>query len=203
MARYFFIIEYLPKHADSTLLASRCLSVMHGFSFANSSLKGTIGTIFPSWSEESIGSAIGFVSNNEQTLIGLSFQPYFVAMKEAKIFSISEVQVVPEMVGEVKIVRNSKIEKSFLFSKQKRLARVIKRAEARGEAHIPVNREDREIEHYHSIEMFSDSTQTRMTLYLQRQSVEHHKTESFNGYGFATNEKYQGTVPNIFLPFNF
>lgn len=199
MKRYFFIIEYLPHYADCTLLASRCLAVMHGFSFANEEIKGTIGTVFPAWSEQTIGNAIGFVSSSEKSLIGLSFQPYFTAMKEAGMFAISDIKLVPEHIEEIRVVRNSTIEKSFLYSKKKRLARILKRAEARGESHVPINRETRKIEHYHAIEMFSGSTQKRMTIYLQKQMAETSQVSKFNSYGFATNQEYQGTVPNLTL----
>lgn len=145
MTRYYFIIEFISKDPNDAFLAGRCLSIMHGFSYANKEVKNQIGTFFPAWTEDKIGNAIGFVSSNQQALIGLSYQLYFAQMKEAGLFQVSPILEVPSDIPEVKFIRNLNIEKNFLHSKQRRLARVMRRAEARGEFHIPINRESRDI----------------------------------------------------------
>ncbi|MGF1728465.1 type I-F CRISPR-associated endoribonuclease Cas6/Csy4 [Photobacterium kasasachensis] len=196
--RYFFSIRFIPKHADCSLLAGRCISTMHGFTSRNK-VKGSIAISFPKWSLESIGGGIAFISEEKELLIGLSFQPYLTVMKSEGLFEISDVTDVPDSLPEVRFVRNQTIGKSFLGSKKRRIKRSLVRADASGSDHIPVAEENRVLDHFHRVPISSDSSEQDFILHLQKEAVESRDEPVFNSYGFATNKEKRGTVPDISL----
>ncbi|PSW39371.1 type I-F CRISPR-associated endoribonuclease Cas6/Csy4 [Photobacterium leiognathi] len=196
--RYYFAINFLPNHVDAELLAGRCISVLHGFMRMNEDAKNTIGISFPFWSEDSIGNVITFVSVNKECLCGLSYQPYFTLMKKEQIFEISPIIAVASDLPEHRFIRNSTIDKSFLNSKNKRLKRIEARAIKSNRQYSPVSREGRAFDLFHSIPMTSKGTECEFVLHIQQQSQELTRIDNqFNTYGFATNEKWLGTVPDL------
>lgn len=199
MGRYYFLIRYLPEHADLELLAGRCISIMHGFTTKIQTSAYQVGVVFPKWSNNSLGNIIGFVAEDEKALIGLSYQPYFSTMKSEQLFDISPIEPVPTALDEVRFVRNTAIEKTFLGSKKRRINRTLKRAEYSGKTHTLRNREEREFDLYHSIPISSISSGEDFLLNIQKEQVCNKEAPNFNGYGFATNQARRGTVPNLSL----
>ncbi|KKK57255.1 hypothetical protein LCGC14_3056330, partial [marine sediment metagenome] len=53
MKRYYFTITYLPKNCDVSLLAGRCIGILHGF--MSSREISNIGVCFPKWNKQTIG----------------------------------------------------------------------------------------------------------------------------------------------------
>ncbi|WP_305846315.1 type I-F CRISPR-associated endoribonuclease Cas6/Csy4 [Photobacterium kishitanii] len=196
--RYFFVIKFLPEYANPELLSGRSISVLHGFVKTNEIINNSIGISFPKWSDDSIGMAIAFISTDREYLCGLSYQPYFTYMKKEGFFDISQITEVPCEVNELRFVRNSAIDKSFLKSKNKRLKRSERRAREVKRKYIPVSREDRIFDHFHSIPMSSKGTERDFVLQIQKKTCDITRIDNqFNGYGFATNEKWLGSVPDL------
>lgn len=199
MARYYFLIQFIPEHADVGLLAGRCISVMHGFTTKIQTASHQVGIVLPKWNNDSLGNIIGFVGEDKKALIGLSYQPYFLTMKSEQLFDISPIERVPDNVDEVRFVRNTSIEKTFRGSKKRRMNRTLKRSEIRGKTHTLRNRENRELDIYHSISMYSISSGNEFSLNIQKETANNIEKPNFNGYGFATNQARRGTVPNLSL----
>ena len=196
--RYFFVIKFLPEHADPELLSGRSISVLHGFIKTNEILNNSIGISFPKWSDDSIGMTIAFISTDRECLCGLSYQPYFAYMKKEGFFDISQITEVPCEVNELRFVRNSAIDKSFLKSKNKRLKRSERRAREANREYNPVAREDRIFDHFHSIPMSSKGTERDFVLQVQQKTCDIVRMDNqFNSYGFATNDKWLGSVPDL------
>lgn len=199
-SRYYFSIRYIPEHADNELLAGRCISNMHGFLSheRNTQFKNSVGICFPLWNEQTVGNVITFVSTNESILTGLSYQPYFSTMMNENLFEISDIKVVPEYVEEASFVFNKTIQKIFNGSKKRRIKRAMKRAEEFGHTFTPISVEEREFELFHEIPISSQSSGHEFVLHIQRQyPVQAEIGQGFNGYGFASNQLWQGTVPLI------
>jgi CRISPR-associated endonuclease Csy4 len=199
-SRYYFSIRYIPEHANNELLAGRCISTMHGFlsQERNKTFKNSVGISFPRWTEQTVGRVITFVSKHETILTGLLFQPYFSTMVNEGVFEISRVDVVTSEAVEARFVFNKTIQKIFSGSKKRRMKRAMKRAEERGEAYLPVSEEDRSFEQFHQVPIGSGSTGNEFVLHIQREWLKEIDSESgFNGYGFASNDKWRGTVPIV------
>ncbi len=199
-SRYYFSIRYIPEYADNELLAGRCISNMHGFLSheRNKPFKNSVGICFPLWNEQTVGSVITFVSTNESILTGLSYQPYFSTMMNENLFEISDIKVAPEYVEEARFVFNKTIQKIFNGSKKRRIKRAMRRAEEFGHTFTPISVEEREFELFHDIPISSQSSGHDFVLHIQRQyPVEAEIGQGFNGYGFASNQLWQGTVPLI------
>ncbi len=196
MKRYYFTITYLPKNCDVSLLAGRCISILHGF--MSSREISNIGVCFPNWNEQSIGDQIAFVSTDKKQLTNLSQQSYFEMMAHDKLFGISKILEVPVNQSEVMFVRNQSVAKAFVGEKQRRLKRAKKRAEARGEVYTPEYKfEAKDIGHFHSIPVSSKANGQNFVLHIQRiEKIESIKSQ-FNNYGFATNQTFLGTVPAL------
>ena len=196
MKRYYFIIHFLPKEANSSLLLGRCISVMHGF-ICRHNIEG-IGVSLPSWSSDSIGNTIAFVHSDPDVLSLLKQQAYFVDMYDCGFFQLEPVTLVPDSCKECKFKRNQSIAKRFIGDHKRRLKRHKKRAVERGEEFKPnVNIKVKEFDLFHSILMSSHSNQQEFILHIQRESIDIQSKPSFSPYGFATNEKFNGTVPDL------
>ena len=196
MKRYYFTITYLPKNCDVSLLAGRCIGILHGF--MSSREISNIGVCFPNWNEQTIGDQIAFVSTDKKQLTNLSQQSYFEMMAHDKLFGLSKILEVPVNQSEVMFVRNQSVAKAFVGEKQRRLKRAKKRAEARGEVYNPEYKfEEMDIVHFHSIPASSKANGQNFVLHIQRiEKIESIKSQ-FNNYGFATNQTFLGTVPPL------
>lgn len=200
--RYCFAIKFLPEYADTELLAGRCISVLHGFVKTNDVVNNAIGISFPQWDDGSIGKVIAFVSTDRECLCGLSYQPYFTYMKKEGFFEISQIIDVPCGIPDIQFVRNSTIDKSFLKSKNKRMKRIESRSRKVNREYCPVSREERVFDSFHSIPISSKGNGCDFALQIQRKTCDRSDNQ-FNSYGFATNEKWLGSVPNFQNPLLF
>ncbi|MCA2015600.1 type I-F CRISPR-associated endoribonuclease Cas6/Csy4 [Vibrio tritonius] len=198
MKRYYFSIRFLPERADYELLAGRCISTMHGFlsQDRNHSFKNSVGVAFPHWNEKNIGDVTTFVSEHESILTGLFYQPYFSTMMNEGLFDVSPIESVPQDVMDAQFVYNRAIKKMFRGSKRRRMKRAKARAEIQGVVYAPSPKEEREFEPFHCIPMVSNSTGLEFILHIQRQFTDAvGDVNQFNSYGFASNERWTGTVP--------
>ncbi|MBW4966547.1 type I-F CRISPR-associated endoribonuclease Cas6/Csy4 [Pseudoalteromonas sp. CR1] len=196
MKRYYFTITYLPKNCDVSLLAGRCIGILHGF--MSSRKVSNIGVCFPKWNEQTIGNQIAFVSTDKEQLTNLSQQSYFEVMAHDKLFGLSEILEVPLNQSEVMFVRNQSVAKAFVGEKRRRLKRAKKRAEARGEVYNPEYKfETKDIGHFHSIPVSSKGNGQSYVLHIQKIENAEPINNHFNNYGFATNQTFQGTVPSL------
>jgi CRISPR-associated endonuclease Csy4 len=98
LKRYYFTITYLPKNCDVSLLAGRCIGILHGF--MSSREISNIGVCFPKWNEQTIGNQIAFVSTDKEQLTNLSQQSYFGMMAHDKLFYLSKILDVPTSENE-------------------------------------------------------------------------------------------------------
>lgn len=195
--RYYFMIRYLPNDADYALLAGRCISTLHGFKIGHQ--RDQIGITFPSWSASSIGNTIAFVSQSESILQLLKNTSYFQQMVQYGLFEVGEINIVPKNSEEVMFIHNRKIGKLFSGDIRRRLARAKQRAEARGEIYKPKEKLTRsEIDSFHSAFTQSKTTGQDFILHLQKRSCSNYSFSSdYSGYGFATNQKHNGSVPEL------
>ncbi|TMO85502.1 type I-F CRISPR-associated endoribonuclease Cas6/Csy4 [Pseudoalteromonas ruthenica] len=195
MKRSYFTVTYLPINCDYSLLAGRCIGILHGY-LSRFELDG-IGVSFPKWNEETVGNQIAFVSESESHLQTLRQQNYFQMMSHDGLFKLSVTRTVPEQVDEIQFVRNQSISKAFVGERRRRMVRAKLRAEARGEEYNPIYEfEPTEIEHFHSIPITSKSNNNEFVLHIQRRECSG-TAGGFNKYGFATNEHHLGTVPSL------
>lgn len=196
MKRSYFTVTYLPINCDYSLLAGRCIGILHGY-LSRFELD-SIGVSFPNWNDETVGNQIAFVSENQSHLQALRQQNYFQMMSHDDLFKLSAVRAVPEFDDEVQFVRNQSISKAFAGERRRRLARAKRRADARGEEYNPSYEfVPKEIEHFHSIPVTSNSNKNEFVLHVQLSEEPTALSCQFNKYGFATNEHYLGTVPSL------
>jgi len=196
LKRYYFTITYLPKNCDVSLLAGRCIGILHGF--MSSREISNIGVCFPKWNEQTIGDELAFVSTNKKQLTNLSQQSYFEMMAHDKLFGLSKILEVPTEQNEVMFIRNQSVAKAFVGEKQRRLKRAKKRAEARGEVYNPEYKfEAKSIGHFHSIPVSSKGNGESFILHIQKIENAESIKNQFNNYGLATNQTFQGTVPYL------
>ncbi|WP_305374061.1 type I-F CRISPR-associated endoribonuclease Cas6/Csy4 [Photobacterium leiognathi] len=196
--RYYVVIRYLVDDIDLGLVAGRCVNILHGVLLSKKNQYSGIGVSFPKWSNSSLGNEIAFVSYDRHALDYLIQQPYFEMMMNEKIFLISSVNTVPKELPEVSFRRNQNIAKCFTGEKRRRLQRAKRRAEERGEAFEPVKvHQSREVELFHSVFMNSKKSGQKFLLHIQRYSSPDIVFESYNSYGFSTNQSHQGTVPDL------
>lgn len=196
MKRYFFIVQFIPKEANCAMLAGRCISIMHGFVCKNS-IEG-LGVSFPSWSVDSIGNTVAFVHTDKKVLSRLLKQKYFQEMIECGFFNSSSIEQVPIDSNEVRYIRNQSISKAFSGAHRRRLLRLKKRALVRGEVFNPskcVN--EREFEHFHKVPISSHSNKHDFMLFVQKDVVNGEISQEFGSYGLATNQRFQGCVPDL------
>ncbi|MCL1118325.1 type I-F CRISPR-associated endoribonuclease Cas6/Csy4 [Shewanella aestuarii] len=186
----------MPNEANLALLTGRCISIMHGY-IGKHDIKG-LGVSFPAWSDKSIGNVIAFVHSNADVLKGLQRQTYFQDMKDCGFFKVTNVESVPESCGEVRFKRNQAIAKLFVGEARRRLRRLEQRALARGETFNPLKKsEAKEVDVFHRIAISSLSSQQDYLLHIQKNMPEKQTEPVFNRYGFATNQKFNGTVPDL------
>lgn len=200
--RYYFFIHYLPKQVDNEMLAGRCISVLHGFisNDRNQAYRHQIGISFPHWDVQTVGNMIAFVSTNETILTGLMFQPYFSMMMTESLFEISDIFKVPQGAHQLRFIRNRTIDKIFVGSKRKRVRRAIKRAQADMRIYTPMDDEERNVELFHSVPMKSHSSNQEYCLFIQMEPLgDAEPDDNYGSYGFASNAKWQGTVPRLKL----
>lgn len=196
MLRHYFMVEFCPKEANLPLLSGRCISIMHGFICKNN-IQG-LGVSLPAWSDNTIGNKIAFIHYDDVTLNSLKQQPYFQDMKDCGFFKLSDVCVVPNECKEVRFKRNQSVAKIFVGESRRRLKRLEKRALARGEVFSPKKSSyTRELDTFHRIPMSSSCNLEDFILHIQREYVDFKGEQSFGSYGFATNKKFQGTVPDL------
>ncbi|MGO3442297.1 MAG: type I-F CRISPR-associated endoribonuclease Cas6/Csy4 [Pseudoalteromonas distincta] len=198
MQRYYFIVQFLPKQANLALLTGRCISIMHGFILKHN-IEG-MGVTFPAWSDSSIGNVIAFVHKDMEILNSLKEQAYFVDMQDCGFFKISQILAVPESCKEIRFIRNQAVAKIFTGESRRRLKRLQKRALARGENFNPKKIEAPiEVDIFHRVAMTSKSSQEDYILHIQKQNADSQVEPDFSNYGFASNEKFKGTVPDLSL----
>lgn len=196
MKRHYFMVSFLPKEANLPLLTGRCISIMHGF-ICKHNIQG-VGVSLPAWSDTSIGNVIAFIHSDASTLNYLKQQAYFQDMKDCGFFKLSEVSIVPDDCAEVKFKRNQAIAKIFVGGSRRRLKRLEKRALARGEVFNPQKPvASRELNSFHRIAMSSIRTQEEYILHIQKEDVNCKSESVFSSYGFASNERFMGTVPDL------
>ncbi|WP_087506969.1 type I-F CRISPR-associated endoribonuclease Cas6/Csy4 [Neiella marina] len=195
--RYGFVVEFIPESVDCNLLAGRCIKTLHGFLSTNKIAANSIGVAFPLWRNLSVGKAIAFVGPTEKELVGLSYQPYLSMMKEEGLFNVSSVKELPKHLPEVRFVRNQAIAKTFVASKRRRMSRAIERNGCNN--YIPQASEEREFDFFHRIPIESKCSQQEFVLHVQKQDALEVSVAGFNSYGLATNQRWQGSVPNIDL----
>ena len=196
MKRYYFWVEFIPSQANLPLLLGRCISIMHRFIIKHT-IQG-IGVSLPAWSTTSIGNKIAFVHHSESILMSLKQQTYFQDMADCGFFKLSEVCIVPEDCKEVRFKRNQSIAKIFVGESRRRLKRLEKRALARGETFSPKKSSySRELNLFHRIPISSISNHNDFILHIQKENVDCISEPNFSGYGFASNNKFQGTVPDL------
>lgn len=193
MSRDYFTITYLPANCDVTLLAGRCIGILHGFMSKRSC--NHVGVSFPKWTDKHLGNQIAFVSEDKTALKNLSQQNYFEMMAHDRLFEVSTIKPVPADATEVRIIRDQSLGKLFMGEKRRRMERAKRRAEARGEEYIPqYASNDLEISTFHKIPITSKSNQNDFVLHLRLESTDSIQN-TFNSYGFATNKEYKGSVP--------
>ena len=196
MQRYYFSVHFLPKQANLALLTGRCISIMHGF-ILKQNIEG-MGVTFPAWSDSSIGNVIAFIHTDKEVLNSLKERAYFVDMKGCGFFKLSQVLAVPERCQEVRFIRNQAVAKMFTGESRRRLKRLQKRALARGEDFNPKKLEaPRVIDIFHRVAMTSKSSQEDYILHIQKQNADYEAEPTFSNYGFASNKKFKGTVPDL------
>jgi CRISPR-associated endonuclease Csy4 len=121
-------------------------------------------------------------------------------MKDCGFFKLSEVSLVPNDCKEVRFKRNQSIAKIYVGESRRRLKRLEKRALARGEVFTPQKSSySRELNVFHRIAISSNSTQEDYILHIQKEDIVSKAESSFSSYGFATNTRFKGTVPDLSL----
>jgi len=190
------MVRFLPREANLALLMGRCISVMHGY-ICKHEIKG-LGVTFPAWSDASIGNVITFVHSEKAVLSELKQQSYFQYMKECGFFSLGNIEVVPSDCAEVRFKRNQAIAKIFVGEARRRLKRLEKRALVRGETFNPIkNTQPREFNIFHRIAINSGSNKQDYLLHIQKMVAKEQAEPLFSSYGFASNQRQNGTVPEL------
>jgi len=197
--RYFFYIRYLMPSANHAFLAGRCIACLHGFMSGPKITSSGIGVSFPSWTTDTVGDSIAFVSKDVDALSYLSSAQYFKNMEGEGFIEVSDIKMVSNALEEVRFLRNQHMAKSFPGEIKRRLIRAKKRAEKRGETFISSSVvSDRFVDHCHVIPIDSRSSGQRFPLYVQLEALgEEIKFDSYNSYGLATQHTHSGSVPNL------
>lgn len=190
------MVHFVPEEANCALLIGRCISIMHGY-ISKHCIEG-IGVTFPAWSDSTIGNVIAFTHSDSNMLNDLRLQSYFQDMQECGFFKLRQVSDVPNDCLEVKFRRNQQVAKMFAGENRRRLKRLKKRALARGEPFLPEKgSKARDLDMFHRIAISSTSSQQDYLLHIQRDFVDKQTEPEFSCYGFASNIKFNGTVPDL------
>ncbi|MGP8288336.1 type I-F CRISPR-associated endoribonuclease Cas6/Csy4 [Halomonas sp. AOP7-C1-8] len=185
--------------ANHAFLAGRCIACLHGFISGSEITSSGIGISFPSWATDTVGDSIAFVSKDFNALSYLSSARYFKNMADEGFINVSDIEIVPTTLEEVRFIRNQHVAKSFPGEIKRRLIRSKNRAEKRGETFIPGSVvSDRVVDHCHVIPIDSRSSGQRFPLYVQYEALgEESQCDSYNSYGLATKQTHFGSVPNF------
>jgi CRISPR-associated endonuclease Csy4 len=199
MNRFYFFISFLGKDINEIFLVGRCLKILHGFYHRHSIYD--IGVSFPDWSNNSIGNRLVFVSTNESSLKFLKVQKYFVDMVELNYFHISHInKCILEPKNSAIFSRNQKADELTVYAQKRKLKRLIKRAEKRGEIYQPKGRQPSEliIPFHHEIPISSRENENDFAIKIEKKAFSELNSEIFNSYGLSTNQKITNPVPIIF-----
>ena len=199
MKRFYFTVSFLGEDINESFLVGRCLKILHGF-YHRQDIHD-IGISFPDWSNISIGKRLVFVSTNESSLKFLQTQKYFVEMAEMNYFLISKVgECILDSKNSAVFSRNQKVADLTITAKKRKLNRLIKRAEQRGEVYKPKGNEASEsiIPFCHEIPMSSHENKNDFALIIEKKVYGEANTNIFNSYGLSTNQKSINPVPIIF-----
>lgn len=202
MKRFYFTVSFLGNDINETFLVGRCLKILHGFYYKQAI--HDIGVSFPDWSNNSIGKRLVFVSTNESSLKFLKVQKYFVDMVELDYFFISNIdKCILDSKNSAVFSRNQKTDKLTVYSQKRKLRRLIKRAEKRGEIYQPKNCQPSEliIPFHHEVPMSSRENKNDFSLKIEKKDFSKSNGNVFNSYGLSTNQKSINPVPIIFDDF--
>ncbi|MGF1711470.1 type I-F CRISPR-associated endoribonuclease Cas6/Csy4 [Vibrio kagoshimensis] len=199
MTWYYKTVTFLPARCNNESLAAKCLQILHGFNYEYETRN--IGVSFPLWSDDTIGNKISFVSTNKIELDLLLKQHYFTQMKDLHYFDISNTKVVPDGCEYVSFKRCQSIDKATPAGQARKLKRLQKRAEARGEEFDLPSIKPQEIvalHHYHSLEEDSKSRDDSFRLNIRMFKESSLDGDAlFSSYGLANTENTFQTVPLI------
>ncbi|MDO6688536.1 type I-F CRISPR-associated endoribonuclease Cas6/Csy4 [Colwellia sp. 1_MG-2023] len=199
MKRFYFTVSFLGEDINESFLVGRCLKVLHGF-YHRQGIHD-IGVSFPDWSNISIGKRLAFVSTNESSLKFLQTQKYFVEMAEMNYFLINKVgECILDSKNSAVFSRNQKVADLTVTAQKRKLNRLIKRAQQRGEVYKPKGNEASEliIPFCHEIPMNSHENKNDFALNIEKKVYSDANTNIFNSYGLSTNLKSTNPVPIIF-----
>ena len=199
MKRFYFTVSFLGKDINETFLVGRCLKILHGFYYKQAI--HDIGVSFPDWSNNSIGKRLAFVSTNESSLKFLKVQKYFVDMVELNYFLISNIdECILDSKNSAVFNRNQKADELTVNAQKRKLRRLIKRAEKRGEIYQPKGRQPSDLikPFHHEVPMSSRENENDFALKIEKKYFSKSNGNIFNSYGLSTNQKNINPVPIIF-----
>ena len=196
---YYISIHFISTHCNNEVLAAKCIKILHGFSHRNNIR--SIGISFPDWCEETVGNKISFVSTDKIILESLIKQKYFIEMHKLGFFTISETFVAPTDCDFVSFKRCQKIDKSSAAGFNRKIQRLAKRAQARGEEFdfTKYNKHKQyDFKSYHSLEENSKSKERDFRLNIQKTNeVNLNDIPLFSSYGLANTENSIQSVPFV------
>lgn len=199
MKWYYKTITFLPEMCNNELLAAKCLRILHGFNYQYKTRN--IGVSFPLWCDETVGQKVSFVSTNKMELDLLLKQHYFSQMEQIRYFHISNTELVPKGCTYVSFKRCQSIDKVTPAGQARKIRRLEKRAQSRGELFDPsafVQKENAVLAHYHSLEESSQRTNRNFRLNIRMYSEQHLEGSSvFSSYGLSNSENSLQPVPLI------
>ena len=199
MTWYYQTVTFLPERRNNEALVARCIKILHGFNYRHKSR--SIGVSFPHWCNETVGGKLSFVSTDVRELETLLSQHYFLAMQELEYFDISPCNTVPKSCCYASFRRNQAIDQSTPAGLNRKLKRLEKRANARGEifdaSRYSFNN-NVTVGHYHSIQEHSDSSNSCFRLNIQKTMEGELRGDGiFSSYGLANSKNFPQTVPSI------
>ncbi len=198
MKRYAFGIQF-KVGSNNELMVGRCLKVLHGYHYKQSS--NSIGVTFPEYCNKTIGSIIGFVSEDQRSLQELMSHHYFQQMQRLKKFFVHGVIAVPENVPEVRYSKEQKIDKYSEAGRQRRLRRGQRIAAKNGYEYEPRRDSagsERCIQLFHEVPMTSSNRPSQLFYYrIQQHRADTTNCDGYTSYGLANQENAKGTVPEL------
>ncbi|NRB69616.1 MAG: type I-F CRISPR-associated endoribonuclease Cas6/Csy4 [Vibrio sp.] len=199
MKWYYKTITFLPERCNNESLAAKCLRVLHGFNYQYETRN--IGVSFPLWCDETVGKKISFVSTNKMELDLLLKQHYFIQMEQLLYFHISNTDLAPEDCTYVSFRRCQSIDKVTAAGQARKIRRLEKRAQSRGEVFDSssfAQKEHTVLTHYHSLEESSKQTNRNFRLNIRMFSEQNHEGASvYSSYGLSNSENSLQPVPLI------
>ncbi|MEX3070461.1 type I-F CRISPR-associated endoribonuclease Cas6/Csy4 [Vibrio alginolyticus] len=199
MKWYYRTITFLPERCNNESLAAKCLRILHGFNYQYETRN--IGVSFPLWCDDTVGNKVSFVSTNKIELDLLLKQHYFIQMEQLQYFHISNTDLVPKDCTYVSFRRCQSIDKVTAAGHARKIRRLEKRAQSRGEQFDPSSFAQEEhalLAHYHSLEESSQQTNRNFRLNIRMYSERHLEGASvFSSYGLSNSENSFQAVPLI------